>query len=262
MAGIACIADSRFKELDDYYLGLLLGSLFGFCIACLLILYPAVGLLGLKEYQTLVGGFIAAVGLLIAVLNVNRQIASARRMEEKRRSREFFAARLLSSHALSQLCDYAEDCCQRLKVFVDGPPTDFDEGIAIPEDFKCPPVPKEAIERLERLLKFGDDAKAHSRIAKLVNHLQIQNSRMKGLKQPLSASFFYTRLADAVEVRARCDMLFLFVRDLRQGNDVFDLVPKEPELNDFQSAMTHCDLPMPLWKSVCNALEERCEQKA
>lgn len=244
---------------DDFDLGLLLGSLLGACMACLLIVLPAVGLEGLKNFQTLGAGVIAALGLWVAVINVNRQIVNARSIEDDRRSRDFFAARSLSSHALSQLCEYAQDCCQRLKAVVSDPPTDTLAPIVIPTDFECPAVPKDAIERLERLLKFGDNAEIQSRSHELIGFLQIQNSRMNGLKKKdfIFLEWYCSLLADAMEVYARCEMLIVYARHHK------DEVPSVPKLNDLQRAMYFCGVKdSPPWHIVHDVLVRRCKQKA
>jgi hypothetical protein len=244
---------SELDKQDNFVLVLLLGALLGFCTACLLILCPVVGLQVLEKYQTLVAGCIAAVGLYVAVQNTNRQIANTSRLEDDRRSRDFFAARSLSSHALSQLCEYAQDCCQRLKALVSDTPTSALELIVVPAGFKCSAVPKDAVERLERLLKFGDNAEIQNRSHELIGFLQIQNSRMNSLKRKdyIFLEGYCSLLADAVELYTRCEMLIVYTRH----HDAE--VPGLPRLNNFQNAMHQCGVDLPPWEVVYKVLVER-----
>jgi hypothetical protein len=66
----------------------------------------------------------------------------------------------------------------------------------------------------------------YSRVSELVNFLQIQNSRVNRLKEKelVVGLFSYCdHLADILEVRARCDMLFDFARYSKQDAAVFYL---------------------------------------
>jgi hypothetical protein len=226
---------------DNFDLGLMLGILIGACLALLLVLFPAVGLEVLAKYQALIGGFIAAGGLYIAASNTTRQIVNSQRMENEKRSREFFAARVLMPHALTQLCDYAEECCEGLKSLISQRRGDRSEVACVLADFEFPAMPEQAIARLERVMQFCDNDKAHTRIAELVRDLQIQNSRLCGLKvayKVLPEWICAERLADSLNIRTRCNMLYPFARYSTQGSGVYNLVPGEPTLEDLYQSLT------------------------
>jgi hypothetical protein len=130
----------------------------------------------INRYQTLVTGLLAFVGAAATVWYLRRQIKQVDDIEALQRSRDNYAARSILPIALSSICEYAEDSIRALNEF---DPEEHDAS-----RFSLPHLPPDLIEPLRECIRYSDQPQA-KQIADLLNWLQVQNTRQRGLQSDL-----------------------------------------------------------------------------
>lgn len=160
-----------------------------------------------RDWQTLIGAFAALIAAIIGAWYLQKQIKTARAIEDEKRWRKVEAARSVLPEALSELAEYSRSCGKRLARIWDGP--------ASPATAKAPPFPpfpsgllplfKEIVEHapLERTQSFRS----------IIMELQVLNANLRGgFKRPsdrLNAASYAARCA---YLHALTDKLFPYAR--------------------------------------------------
>ncbi len=231
----------------DVLFGVLIGVIFPFVV------FVFMQANAIKEYQSLIAGILALIGAAFALIAVRHQIRHAQEVEDDRIARQMLAARAMMPHALSALSSYARDCCTQLqKLYTDTLPQNLENGerIFIPPDLAVPKIPDAAMATIKECLQFGDSA-IQTRLREFIKQLQIQHSRLNGLKKEndVGEHWYYTLISDALEVYARASMLF----DYSRGEN--EVVPGEPVMGDLKSAANNCRFCGSNWAALLQRLE-------
>ena len=129
--------------------------------------------------------------------------------------------------ALSEIIGYAEDALDALKTV----PHPTEEGllIEVPEALQMPTLPRipaDAVAVLRTCIESAEHG-PRAEIAKLLEHLQISNSRLHGLfsdevacaRKSATAHNMHTYFADFLELHLRCDRMFRYARRERRDID-------------------------------------------
>jgi hypothetical protein len=208
---------------------------------------------GLERYQELLSGCLALIGAAAAVGVVIRQINHAQEMEDERRSRKMYAARSMMPSALSALCRYARDCGLALHEALgeDSPPEPH-QTIYLPHSLAVPPIPDASIAILRECLEFGT-ADIQYRIAELIKHLQVQYARITQPEElfdgrQIGGEWYYTLVADAIELYSRSEMLIPYARRDQEHD------PGEPKLREMISAVRLCGYDEIRWPYLYSKL--------
>lgn len=197
----------------------------------------------LKEWSTLLTGFMALVAALITVVYIQRQIEQTRAQESERRERQHYAARATLPAALADLVEYADAALVALKAVP--LPTGSCTRIRVAGGWACPTqprVPSEAVAVLKACIETAELG-PREEMAKLLAHLQICNTRLKGLFEDLSldrrivtTNNMHHYLGDFLELYLRSDRMIRYARS------------EEPEitinitLGDMTTRAIHSDL--------------------
>ena len=205
-------------------------------------------------YQDLIAGILALIGAAGAVSAVIYQIRDARKMEEERRERQMYAARSMMPHALTSLCEYAESCCKELKDVAGKTPPKNGEQVKFPPKFNIPQISELPLAPLQQLLEFGDE-EIQNNISRLLQALQVQQSRLQHRNMPLSIDVFgyqyYTRIAEALEVHARAGALFPYARRTAET------APNFPTPDNMLAVVNHCGFWDLEWAPLKTFISER-----
>jgi hypothetical protein len=240
-------------------LDMILGALIGIAATMLLTTSRWFWANGLEKYQGLLSGCLTLIGAAAAVGVVIRQINHAQEMENKRRERRMYAARAMMSHSLASLCDYAQRSCAELREMLgDARPPKDPEQVKLPDDFKTPEVSTLPLEPLQQLLQFGDED-IQSLLAKLMSHLQIQQSRIRNrsghvIDNIIFARWYYPLIADSLEIYARASSLLDYARYPAAK------VPDELTKDNFYSAAHHCEFLGPKWDELNKFIDQERPQ--
>ena len=168
--------------------------------------------------------WVTAIGVISATyLAVWQQQKNSEREAEQRR-RKNIAARSVMPAALSEICDYADVCVERLTKLYPR-----DEAIPIlPEKFPVPDFPSDATDILKECIEHAEEEDG-KKIAECIRKLQIQHSRVSSFFQsstPRALPYsFDSMIIDTVSLHAYCSMLFPYARieDAYQSSQTFEL---------------------------------------
>lgn len=170
-----------------------------------------------KDWQTILAGFLAVLAAKLTVDAIGDQIAQTDRHEEDRRQRKNRAARAELPAALSLLTGYANNCLDLIKFI----PFDGDERVLLPAEtsFAIPSIPQEALATLRRCIETSDDT-VYDAMATLLEKIQVQQSRLKNIAHdviaPSNRIVTRSQLAgaavDANEIFARINLMWDYAR--------------------------------------------------
>jgi hypothetical protein len=208
---------------------------------------------GLRDKEFVVG-ILSLAGAAGAILAVMRQVAHAQEMEDERRARQNFAARSMMPHALTSLCRYARACGQFLQGVVqeqNGPAPH--DTVSLPVNLDIPILPDDVFKTLQGCIEFGR-SDLQKRLAELIGALQVQNTRLNDPDElfdggRISGDWFYTLVADTIEIYARSTMLFDY------GRRETETAPEEPRLRDMLSACHLCSFDDVYWPHLHEKLQ-------
>jgi hypothetical protein len=166
------------------------------------------------NWQSLNVGVIALASSLIAL-----KVVAYR--ESKQRKRDFVAARAFLPHALSELCSYFKDCADVLLEALNNVSSNEPEPIGL----KIPVSPAEYRLVFSKCIAFAESDVAEY-LARLVNKLQVHQSRLQGVSDDLSKRHgrvlqranFLEYLKCLAEMQAMVNNIFGFSR----GEGVID----------------------------------------
>lgn len=166
-------------------------------------------------WQTQISGFIAIAAALIGAAVILHQTDIHRRSEKMRRERRADALRTVLPIALMELSNYAARSVVRLSELLARSTTDP----IVEPDFRVPQLPDGTLPTLIELITVLDTE--HSKpIKTLVGKIQIHHARMRDTRTRaknddgniLLRQNVISRMVDAIEIYARCDMLFRYAR--------------------------------------------------
>lgn len=155
--------------LFDVFIGILIGMPFGAIIVLIDTsaffndVFPLV-----KDYQTLLAGFLASGVALISIGRLNRQLKQAQQFRENDRIRQLTASKVMLPVALDNLHNYAEKC---LKLTVD-----ICRGLDV--DRSLPPLDSNNFRILSACAESAD-AESSEMIRIIVQSYQIQSARLR-----------------------------------------------------------------------------------
>lgn len=198
----------------------------------------------LREWQTLATGMVALISVIIPVFWVQLQIDQSRAQEADRRERQHYAARATMPVALSEIIEYAEQALIALKAVPS--PAEGRLLIDMPVTWSTPAlpnIPSNAIEVLKTCIESAEHG-SRAQIAKLLEHLQICNSRLHGLfndeiasdHKSVTSHNMHAYFADFLELQLRCDRMFKYARRERMEIDY------RPALQDLSTHAIFLDL--------------------
>lgn len=177
----------------------------------------------LWNWQTLMAGLLALYAAGKTVQAIRSQVDQADRHEEDRRRRKHYAARADMPVTLVALSDYTRSCLVELKKV----PFTPGQRLLLPSvpTLVVPDVPAEAVKVLRECIETADEGPRDA-IATMLEHLQIQHSRLAGtatdIVPPSSMIVMPQRLssnvADTVAILARVNLMFDYAR--RQREDI------------------------------------------
>jgi hypothetical protein len=154
-----------------------------------------------KDWQTLIGGFLALIGAQMTVQAVRGQIAQAREQEAGRRRSNAQAARALLPLALSETVHYAQACMKACEQAA--------------TSGKTPQPPKLAqtyIDQIRDCVRSAEEEPAQ-RLANLLSWLQIQQTRLRDMSDRNSGRYEIAQgVIDAAVLHALAEGLFPYAR--------------------------------------------------
>lgn len=133
----------------------------------------------LNTWQTLITGLLALLAAIPTVYLLHRQINLSERHERTRRETSEAAARAVLPLTLSAIIDYTEQSSNTLHTLYQG----RDDEV-IPERIRTidiPQVPESAIGSLQSMIEASTNREVVKVISKLIQKIQIQNSRMNSV---------------------------------------------------------------------------------
>ena len=211
------------KRSEWYVIGVVMGASVTAAIATLLMTLDwRKGLVEwAKDWQTLIAGFMALGGAYLSVRWIQRQIDHARDQENDRIERAHYADRATMAAALSELVNYAKDALEAFKQVPT--PTSELEILEPPSGWTMPQLPRVSSDAIGVLRACIETAEVGPRaeIAKLLEHLQICNSRLYGFfhdefvakgQSAISQHNMHTHFADFLELHVRSDDMISYAR--------------------------------------------------
>jgi hypothetical protein len=180
----------------------------------------------LEDYQTLIAGLAALLAarwsvraILLQIKKDDRavraQMMQVERIESERKIARHTAVRATLSLSLSALCNYAQNCGLLLHGLLLSCENEVLPASARVPEF--PPLPDGAIATIKELIEFSDAPLVRT-LSQLSAKLQVQSSRLRGLKRDFVVGTNINQLLleaytlDATEVYARCSALFDYAR--------------------------------------------------
>lgn len=148
------------------------------------------------RYQTL----IAAAAAVVTIFVLRSQIAEARSAEARNVARAQIAARAYLPLALTEVCEYAEECMIRL-----------DKHRIDRLAFVLPDIPQNAIEAIHACIATAAKEQA-IRLAAILSDIQVQRARLRGRTRRLRSSTISDGIFDSAELYARSESLFEWAR--------------------------------------------------
>tara|TARA_R110002110_G_scaffold165784_1_gene366089 strand:+ start:50 stop:826 length:777 start_codon:yes stop_codon:yes gene_type:complete len=139
-----------------------------------------------REWQTLITGFLALGGAAVTVIGIRQQLKQSddHFAEEKRRKAE--ATRAVAGMALADLIGYTRETAEWLSRVPETEAAPNEEDFATLEQ-SYPRWSEQAIARLANACEFADAADQQN-IANLLLALQVRGSRLEGLWEEVQAS--------------------------------------------------------------------------
>ncbi|RVK81371.1 hypothetical protein CN157_04970 [Sinorhizobium meliloti] len=180
----------------------------------------------LETYQTLIAGLAALLAarwsvraILLQIKKDDRavraQMLQVERIEKERKEAKHTAARATLPLSLSALSNYAQTCGLLLHGLLRSCQDEIlPASVKVPE---FPTLPDGAIATIKELVEFSDPALVRT-LSQLTAKLQVQSSRLRGLKRDLGVREIVNQQSleayalDAVEIYARCSELFAYGR--------------------------------------------------
>lgn len=180
----------------------------------------------LEDYQTLIAGLAALLAarwsvraILLQIKKDDRavraQMMQVERIEKERKAAKHTAVRATLPLSLSALCNYAQTCGFHLHSLLQSCQDEVLPSSAQVPEF--PPLPDGAIATIKELIEFSHPPLVRT-LSQLSAKLQIQSSRLRGLKRDLGVKtninqlWLETCTLDAIEIYARCSALFDYAR--------------------------------------------------
>ena len=139
----------------------------------------------IKDFQTLIAACIAVAAAGIAWWNTTRTIRHAAQLERQRRARKQAALRAVLPHALSAVSNYAEQSDKALQPLHAA----CEDGLLHHNNIAAPKIGKldtETVTLLKDFIEYSEHSEANL-IEKMLAHIQIHHSRMKGLAEKIKA---------------------------------------------------------------------------
>lgn len=191
----------------------------GGVIACFITIVSigyAVAIPALKEWQTLATGLLAAVAAIITVFFLAAQIRQGERFELERRKSKNLAARAAIHQPLSNIIS---DQGSTIEVIASALEQNTSHNMRIDRS-KLPEANSDYVQTLVNCLEFSDNPVVGEDLSKLISLLQIQNARLRPIRDRSSRNRiqieFRTNaehyLIDALEIYARSERLLLYAR--------------------------------------------------
>lgn len=149
----------------------------------------------LNKWQTLITGLLALLAAIPTVYLLHRQINLSERHERTRRETSEAAARAVLPLTLSAIIDYAEQSSNTLHTLYQNR-----EEEVIPESIRAielPLVPESAISSLQSMIEASTNPSIIKVVAKLIQKIQIQNSRIRSVVHEELAVTNHIRLVTA-----------------------------------------------------------------
>jgi hypothetical protein len=211
------------KPGEWYVIGIIMGASVTAIVAVLLMilgLHDAT-IANVKYWETLLTGAMALAGAIATVHWIQRQIDQAREQEADRIERALFAARATMPAALADIVKFAAQGLIALKRIPQA--SQYRTLIKLPEGWTAPPlpsVPSYAVEVIRACIETAD-TDTREQMADLLRHLQICNSRLRGVfeeefvpgsRYALGVHEMHAHLADFVELHLRSDQMISYAR--------------------------------------------------
>jgi hypothetical protein len=168
------------------------------------------------DWQNIMAGAFAIVAALIGGRYIQRQINVSESQERARVLRQFTAARAVLPLALSSLSQYAQQSAMLLRglhnrASGEAVPQEARQGIALPS------LPDEATKDLRSMVEAADQGNVGLAIAALLSDVQVQASRLAGLRNErhdhvVVLAFLEEIIVNTAQIYARASALFDFAR--------------------------------------------------
>ena len=115
--------------------------------------------------------------------------------------------------SLAILCDYAEECVDRLRAIY---PYQNTGNTLLGGAFQVPTFPNDAIPPLKECIEYADEEDAKL-IAECIRRLQIQHSRLSELLHQIlglliTNNYLKSMICDTVQLHAYCSSLYPYAR--------------------------------------------------
>lgn len=152
----------------------------------------------LYKWQTLITGLLALLAAIPTVFLLHRQINLSERHERTRRQTQEAAARAVLPLTLSAIIDYAQQSSVILHSLYQNR-----EGQVIPKEvrvFDAPLVPESAIGSLQSMIEASTNKSVVIVITKLINKIQIHNSRLYSIIYKKQAVLPITKLVAVINI--------------------------------------------------------------
>jgi hypothetical protein len=212
----------------------------------------------LKEWQTLIAGALAIFAALLSGLFVWYQSQSSTRIEDRKRRSKFNAVRMTLALSLSVLMEWAEANILILnKIFLaEGSSEEFSKAY---RDAELPaPLSPETIKHIQDIIEFGDDENLQNYLMSLLGQIQVIQSRLRGIKDPMSphsrvnAIEILGHFEDSMVFLTWVEGLFAFARSEE------DKAPSSPDWNRLPS---QC-VSLFRWNEKYSTLRTRLAERA
>ena len=143
----------------------------------------------IEDYQSLIAGILALVAAWVTVRAINQQTKTSEKLERERIKRAELSARSTLPLALSSICNYARlslkllvDCYHELEK------PNSRLGLESIDSVLCKeviPLPDSSIVHLKSFIENSTNKSIRLALAKLIQKIQIHNSRMGSLLNPV-----------------------------------------------------------------------------
>lgn len=170
----------------------------------------------LYRWQTLIGAFVALIAAGIGAWFINKQIATARRIEEEKRQLRQTAIRAVLPLSLSELCDYAMRSSARLKELHEACNDQIlDQHSDVDRSF--PQLPKEVSSIFRDFIECSTAPQARPLID-ILSMIQVQSSRFRSIEahhdeaELLTQHYIEALIIENAELYARSAAVFEFAR--------------------------------------------------
>lgn len=225
---------------------------------------PGTWISQIKEWQTLIAGFLALVGAGLTVWIGRRQIKAADDRAIDARERKFMAARAILPEDLSTICAYTDQCAQIVYAAI----RSHREQLTPPNDMQMPILDSRVAANLQQLIEHLDRHNARQ-VAALLSCYQVQRARLGDAVngwsdyQPRARRTTFTQsniehpLIETIQLRIHTNNMFGFARDEEKTIPAID----KPDVDTFRTAFKNVmDIGFPR-DSMDEALMERMREQ-